>query len=92
MAPHILQKQKHSNLLTLTYLSCKNKPFIRNRQIIYVKSRILFISKNILRKPDGEEKYLSIQVSQVVQERAEGPEAPSPGQRPGYISSQQGAL
>ena len=30
--------------------------------------------------------------SNVVQVRAEGPKAPSPGQRPGYSSSQQGAL
>jgi len=28
----------------------------------------------------------------VVQERAEGPKAPSPGHRPGYNCSQQGAL
>ena len=33
-----------------------------------------------------------IEVSQVVQERAEGPKAPSPGHRPGYNSNQQGAL
>ena len=32
------------------------------------------------------------EVSQVVQERAEGPKAPSPGHRPGYNSNQQGAL
>ena len=32
------------------------------------------------------------QVSRVVQVRAEGPKAPSPGQRPGYNSNQQGAL
>ena len=31
---------------------------------------------------------LLIQVSQVVQERAEGPKAPSPGQRPGYLRKQ----
>ena len=39
--------------------------------------------------------YLCNEVTElphVVQERAEGPKAPSPGQRPGYISSQQGAL
>ena len=29
---------------------------------------------------------------QVVQERAEGPKAPSPGQHPGYSRSQQSAL
>ena len=33
-----------------------------------------------------------IEVSQVVQVRAEGPKAPSPGHRPGYNSNQQGAL
>ena len=32
------------------------------------------------------------ELSLVAQERAEGPKAHSPGQRPGYISSQQGAL
>ena len=32
------------------------------------------------------------ELSHVVQERAEGPKAPSPGHRPGYSSSQQGAL
>jgi len=37
------------------------------------------------------DKYLT-QVSHVVQERAEGPKAPSPGHRPGYNGSQQGAL
>ena len=31
-------------------------------------------------------------LSHVVQERAEGPKAPSSGQRPGYNSNQQGAL
>ena len=31
------------------------------------------------------------QVSHAVQVRAEGPKAPSPGQRPGYNGSQQGA-
>ena len=39
--------------------------------------------------------YLCNEVTElphVVQERAEGSKAPSPGQRPGYISSQQGAL
>ena len=39
--------------------------------------------------------YLCNEVTElphVVQERTEGPKAPSPGQRPGYISSQQGAL
>ena len=36
---------------------------------------------------EGQEKLLNAKV-----ERAEGPKAPSPGQRPGYISSQQGAL
>ena len=32
------------------------------------------------------------ELSHVVQERAEGPKAPSPGHRPGYNSNQQGAL
>ena len=32
------------------------------------------------------------ELSHVVQVRAEGPKAPSPGQRPGYNSNQQGAL
>ena len=35
---------------------------------------------------------LFIELSHVVQERAEGPKAPSPGHRPGYNSNQQGAL
>ena len=32
------------------------------------------------------------ELSHVVQERAEGPKAPSPGHRPGYNGNQQGAL
>ena len=32
------------------------------------------------------------EVSHVVQVRAEGPKAPSPGHRPGYNGNQQGAL
>ena len=32
------------------------------------------------------------ELSHVVQVRAEGPKAPSPGQRPGYVGNQQGAL
>ena len=32
------------------------------------------------------------EVSHVVQVRAEGPKAPSPGHRPGYNGTQQGAL
>ena len=36
--------------------------------------------------------FFIIEVSQVVQVRAEGPKAPSPGHRPGYNSNQQGAL
>ena len=32
------------------------------------------------------------ELSHVVQERAEGPKAPSPGQRPGYNGNKQGAL
>ena len=32
------------------------------------------------------------ELSHVVQERAEGPKAPSPGHRPGYNSNQRGAL
>ena len=32
------------------------------------------------------------ELSHVVQERAEGPKAPSPGHRPGYNSNQQDAL
>ena len=32
------------------------------------------------------------ELSHVVQVRAEGPKAPSPGQRPGYAGNQQGAL
>ena len=35
---------------------------------------------------------LITELSHVVQERAEGPKAPSPGHRPGYNSNQQGAL
>ena len=35
---------------------------------------------------------LNVELSHVVQVRAEGPKAPSPGQHPGYSSSQQGAL
>ena len=31
------------------------------------------------------------ELSHVVQERAEGPKAPSPGHRPGYNSNQRGA-
>ncbi len=34
----------------------------------------------------------TIEVSHVVQVRAEGPKAPSPGHRPGYNGNQQGAL
>ena len=37
-------------------------------------------------------KHLYTELSYVVQERAEGPKAPSPGQRPGYDGNQQGAL
>ena len=35
---------------------------------------------------------LTSEVSHVVQVRAEGPKAPSPGHRPGYNGNQQGAL
>jgi len=35
---------------------------------------------------------LNVELSHVVQVRAEGPKAPSPGQHPGYSSSQQGTL
>ena len=35
---------------------------------------------------------LLTELSHVVQVRAEGPKAPSPGHRPGYNSNQQGAL
>ena len=35
---------------------------------------------------------LLTEVSHVVQVRAEGPKAPSPGHRPGYNGNQQGAL
>ena len=35
---------------------------------------------------------LFTELSHVVQERAEGPKAPSPGHRPGYSSNQYGAL
>ena len=38
-----------------------------------------------------EHTYIT-ELSHVVQERAEGPKAPSPGHRPGYNSNQQGAL
>ena len=37
-------------------------------------------------------KYSVTEVSYVVQVRAEGPKAPSPGHRPGYNGDQQGAL
>ena len=37
-------------------------------------------------------KYSVTEVSYVVQVRAEGPKAPSPGHRPGYDGNQQGAL
>ncbi len=36
--------------------------------------------------------FIFTELSHVVQERAEGPKAPSPGHRPGYNSNQQGAL
>ena len=36
--------------------------------------------------------YKYTEVSHVVQVRAEGPKAPSPGHRPGYNGNQQGAL
>ena len=36
--------------------------------------------------------YFFTEVSHVVQVRAEGPKAPSPGHRPGYNGNQQGAL
>ena len=36
--------------------------------------------------------FIFTQVSHVVQVRAEGPKAPSPGHRPGYNDNQQGAL
>ena len=35
---------------------------------------------------------LMTELSHVVQERAEGPKAPSPGHRPGYNGNQQDAL
>ena len=35
---------------------------------------------------------LNVELSHVIQVRAEGPKAPSPGQHPGYSSSQQSAL
>ena len=35
---------------------------------------------------------LNVELSHVVQVRAEGPKAPSPGHRPGYDGNQQGAL
>ena len=62
-----------------------NYPFIYK---IITFSCIKFVIFNIYA-------YLCNEVTElphVVQERAEGPKAPSPGQRPGYISSQQGAL
>ena len=41
---------------------------------------------------DIERLVYTTELSHVVQERAEGPKAPSSGQRPGYNSNQQGAL
>ena len=36
--------------------------------------------------------YVFTKLTHVVQERAEGPKAPSPGHHPGYNGNQQGAL
>ncbi len=36
--------------------------------------------------------FLVIELSHVIQVRAEGPKAPSPGHRPGYDGNQQDAL
>ena len=62
---------------------------------VAAKIRIIIDNTNFLARKIMQ-KWISfdmfIEVSQVVQERAEGPKAPSPGHRPGYNSSQQGAL
>ena len=57
----------------------------KNTKISPIDSRIS--SKN---KPGKQ--MLGTEVSHVVQVRAEGPKAPSPGHRPGYNGNQQGAL
>ena len=44
-------------------------------------------NQKLLFKVDSE-----TELSHVVQVRAEGPKAPSPGQRPGYDGNQQNAL
>ena len=56
---------------------------------VAAKIRIIIDNTNFLARKIMQ-KWISfdmfIEVSQVVQERAEGPKAPSPGQRPGYNS------
>ena len=49
------------------------------------QSRNLPLSRNQL-------EMVRTELSHVVQVRAEGPKAPSPGHRPGYNGNQQGAL
>ena len=51
-----------------------------------------YIAANTKKKLFHRKKEISTEVSHVVQVRAEGPKAPSPGHRPGYDGNQQGAL
>jgi hypothetical protein len=59
-------------------------------QIFGVIKKYICIQKNL--NVNQMVKHLYTELSYVVQERAEGPKAPSPGQRPGYNSNQQVAL
>ena len=59
---------------------------------MYWGSGEIVYPRTISPEPSLLAKSYIIEVSQVVQVRAEGPKAPSPGHRPGYNSNQQDAL
>ena len=72
-----------------SYLTNNDVNFIQIFGVIKILQYIC-IQKNL--NVNQMVKHLYTELSYVVQERAEGPKAPSPGQRPGYNSNQQGAL